>query len=71
MNSHFTHILFCLKTFHAVLVRTASKLEQLHLLEMSFYIKNAIFWDVMPCGSCKNQHFRGTYRLHHQGDKNQ
>jgi hypothetical protein len=33
--------------------------EQCHLL------------DVMPCGSCKNQHFRGTYRLHHQGGKNQ
>jgi hypothetical protein len=23
-------------------------------------LKNAILWDVMPCGSCKNQHFRGT-----------
>jgi hypothetical protein len=21
--------------------------------------KNAIFWDVMPCGSCKNRRFRG------------
>jgi hypothetical protein len=34
-------------------------------------IKKAIFWDVMPCGSCKNRHFRGTYRLHHQVGKNQ
>jgi hypothetical protein len=24
----------------------------------------------MSCGSCKKPHFRGTYRLHHQGDKN-
>jgi hypothetical protein len=34
-------------------------------------MKNAIFWDVMPCGSCKNRHCGGTYRLRHQGDKNQ
>jgi hypothetical protein len=33
-------------------------------------VKNAVFWDVTPCGSCKNQCFGGTYRLHHQGDKN-
>jgi hypothetical protein len=23
-------------------------------------MKNAIFWDVMPCGCCENQCFRGT-----------
>jgi hypothetical protein len=22
--------------------------------------KNAVFWDVMPCGSCKNRRFGGT-----------
>jgi hypothetical protein len=32
--------------------------------------KNGVFWDVTPCGSCKNRRFRGTYCLHHQGDKN-
>jgi hypothetical protein len=32
-------------------------------------MKNAAFWDVMPCGTCGNRHFGGTYRLHHQGDK--
>jgi hypothetical protein len=32
-------------------------------------IKNAVFWDVTPRGSCKNGRFGGTYRLHHQGDK--
>jgi hypothetical protein len=32
--------------------------------------KNAVFWVVMLCGSCKNQRFGGTYHLHHQGDKN-
>jgi hypothetical protein len=28
-------------------------------------MKNAVFWDVTPCGSCKNRHFRGTYCLYH------
>jgi hypothetical protein len=23
-------------------------------------MKNAVFWEVMPCGSCKNRRFRGT-----------
>jgi hypothetical protein len=32
-------------------------------------MKNAVIWDVTPCGSCKNRHFGGKYRLHH-GDKN-
>jgi hypothetical protein len=26
-------------------------------------MKNAVFWDVTPCCSCKNRHFRETYRL--------
>jgi hypothetical protein len=32
--------------------------------------KNAVFWDVTPCGSYKDQLFEGTCRLHHQGEKN-
>jgi hypothetical protein len=24
------------------------------------YVKNGVFWDVTPCGSCKNQSFGGT-----------
>jgi hypothetical protein len=32
-------------------------------------MKNGVFWDVMPCGSCKNRSFRGMYHPHHQGDK--
>jgi hypothetical protein len=31
-------------------------------------MKNAVFWDATPCGSCKNLRFGGTYRLH-QDDK--
>jgi hypothetical protein len=34
-------------------------------------LKNNVFWDVPPCGSCKNRRFGGNQRLHHQGDKNQ
>jgi hypothetical protein len=33
--------------------------------------KSAVFWDVMPCVSCKNRHFERKYRLHQQGGKNQ
>jgi hypothetical protein len=33
-------------------------------------MRNAVFWDVTPCGSCKNRRLGGTQRLHHQGDKN-
>jgi hypothetical protein len=34
-------------------------------------VKNAVFWDVTPCGCRKNRRFGGTYRLHHQGRRNQ
>jgi hypothetical protein len=28
------------------------------------------FWDIVPCSLIKvDQHFRGAYRLHHQGDE--
>jgi hypothetical protein len=32
--------------------------------------RNAVFWDVTPCGSSKNRRFRGTYHLHHHGYMN-
>jgi hypothetical protein len=31
-------------------------------------MKNGVFWDVTPCGSCKNRRFGGTLRLLHQGE---
>jgi hypothetical protein len=31
-------------------------------------LKNGVFWDVTPWGSCKKR-FGGNYRLHHQGEK--
>jgi hypothetical protein len=33
-------------------------------------MKNYVFCDVTPCGSCKSRRFEGTYRLHYQGDNN-
>jgi hypothetical protein len=39
-------------------------------LETRLVVKNSVFWDVTPCGSCKNRRFGGTYRLHQQCDKN-
>jgi hypothetical protein len=33
-------------------------------------MKDAVFWDGTPHGSCKNRCFAGKYRLHHHGDKN-
>jgi hypothetical protein len=27
---------------------------------MALAMKNAVFWDVAPCGSCKNQRFGET-----------
>jgi hypothetical protein len=29
-------------------------------------VKNVIFWDIMSCGSYKNQHFGGMFHLHDQ-----
>jgi hypothetical protein len=31
---------------------------------------NAVFRGIIPCGSCKNRRFGGTYSLYRQGDKN-
>jgi hypothetical protein len=33
-------------------------------------LKNVVFCDVTPCGSCNIWRFRVNQRLHHQGDKN-
>jgi hypothetical protein len=32
--------------------------------------KNAVFWDVTPCGSYKNRRFGGKHRLHQEDHKN-
>jgi hypothetical protein len=42
----------------------------IYILENSVDIKNAVFWDIMSCGSYLNLGFGRTYYLHHQGEKN-
>jgi hypothetical protein len=34
--------------------------NHLILQKSSSGMKNAVFWDVMPCGSCMNRRFGGT-----------
>jgi hypothetical protein len=54
------------------LQRTTTQLKKIIKENLTNYLLNdAVFWDVTPCGSCKKRPFRGMYRLHHQGEKNQ
>jgi hypothetical protein len=40
------------------------------ILRQTFGIKkNAVYWDVTPCGSCKNRRFGRTYLTHNQDEK--
>jgi hypothetical protein len=47
--------LHCIHTY----IHTDMRFEVSAALPM----RNAIFWDVTPCGSCKNRHFGGTCQL--------
>jgi hypothetical protein len=40
------------------------------LLWTLWQLKNAVFWDVAPCGFIINRRFEGTCRLHLQGRRN-
>jgi hypothetical protein len=53
-------------------MKYASHLKALNPMYANSYdeaVKNGVFWDVTPCGSCKNRRFGGTWRLLLQGDK--
>jgi hypothetical protein len=51
--------------------RTAREDVRFEFFTAAVTMKNAVFWDVTPCGSCKNRRFfGGMYSLHHQRDKN-
>jgi hypothetical protein len=52
------------------LLTTAALTFQNCFLHKQIDMRNGVFWNVTPCGSCKNRRFGGTYRLHHQGDNN-
>jgi hypothetical protein len=49
---------------------SASIIRVTRIGELGTSLKNCVLCDVTPCGSCKNGHFGGTWRLLHQGDKN-
>jgi hypothetical protein len=40
------------------------------LLWRILQMRNAVFWDVTPRGSCKNWHFGGIYSIHNPDEKN-
>jgi hypothetical protein len=64
-NVHFNLSLYVMEIFPFIL-----SLHGNFPLILRSGIKYALFWDVTPCGSCKNRYFGGTWRLLHQGDKN-
>jgi hypothetical protein len=47
------------------------RVEVITKISSTSYLKMVVIWDVMMYGSCGNRCFRGTYRLHHQGEENQ
>jgi hypothetical protein len=55
-----------LKNNHEDLITSYVRFEVFMVVAM----KNAIFRDVTPCGSCKNRCFVGMYHPHHHGGKN-
>jgi hypothetical protein len=58
------------KRINAVQCRTVRIARNIKQTKNRNAVKNAVFLDVMLCGSCKNRRFEGAYRLLDQGDKN-
>jgi hypothetical protein len=49
------------QTGHSMDTRLDEYQQHIHLWHSDrSAIKNGVFWDVMPCGSCKNRRFGGT-----------
>jgi hypothetical protein len=78
----FQQVLFCyngdliyILPFHVGLHSKWLRVTKSYLSEQEFIcnhhitsslLKNAVFWDVVPCRSSVNRRFGGTYRLHLQ-----
>jgi hypothetical protein len=69
VNDRMSYIILRGRWFHIVVLNVHTPTE--NKIADSFYyvgfevftavtMKNAIFWDVMPCGSCENRRFGGT-----------
>jgi hypothetical protein len=66
LNYYFP-LVFVIAEFLMLLLLSLLLLLLLSLL----LLKNTIFLNVMPCGSCRSRCFERTYRLHHQGKNGQ
>jgi hypothetical protein len=67
------HVRACASAETIVCVKTLMAENDTHVrfeVSTAVTMKNGVFWDVTPCGSCKTRRFGGTWRLLHQGDKN-
>jgi hypothetical protein len=60
----------CFKPSEGAAVTSCTKRVAETLRRAEKVLKNGVFWDVTPCGSCKNRRFGGTQRLLHQDDNN-
>jgi hypothetical protein len=78
-HEHFTRALHT-STSHEHFVRPCSHHDLKYKIKVKFVryevftavtMRNAVFWDVTPCGSFTDRRFGGTYRLHCQGGTNQ
>jgi hypothetical protein len=60
-SSRLTHNYFKMH-FNIMLLRMPAGISQVVRFEVftAVIMKNGVFWDVTPCGSCKNQRFGGT-----------
>jgi hypothetical protein len=57
---------YCSNTQARIIFQQQSRYCTQHLFTISYIFKNGVFWDVMPCGSCKNGRLGETLRLLHQ-----
>jgi hypothetical protein len=69
--SEFTSLIRSVKPAKGKIVYLPNKILEAVAAFTVVTMKNAVFCDVTPCGSCKNRCFGGRYRFRHQGDKNQ
>jgi hypothetical protein len=72
-NMRFKSIIYLLTAHCIQPTLTWDLVNKLYICKIEVFtavtMKNAIFWDVVPCRSCVNRRFGGTYRLHLQGRK--
>jgi hypothetical protein len=58
------HCLLFLLVIHLSVIGCSSDINQCSCVRLEVFTavttKNAVFWDVTPCGSCKNRRFGGT-----------